>query len=399
MARGIDFAGLLLALTFLAGCETLAPEYRPDPRPEAAWEEQLRPLKCDYRRDSLSIRSHDPFIFAIMAVCYGGHLARAHPKLGYMSLLTVDVGRSELQAARITANSEGGLHYTATGDLIWFSSANAGTSHGDQQFIEVFSAPAGTVAERSLGRLELPFAANPPFVHAGDDCHVLVVSAFRETSKEPQRQLMWLFRDDDPVATAKPLEGVGRILYWNPVGKYFVTQKEPYFDPGPRHSPALQRSRLNCSGDLAALTGQEATRLANVTYLTARYLRLPNGDLVVASEVADQNQGGAGELLVFRDNSVERIGPFSVQSPCPDLGCVPLGRSVSLHGGSASGRHFLAEAGDVFAAYRVDDLATVRRWPTRHPSDRYVHFLVDDRTVLQLERGGRVAYYSLEAAR
>jgi hypothetical protein len=136
-----------------------------------------------------------------------------------------------------------------------------------------------------------------------------------------------------------------------------------------------------------------------VTDVNARYLPLSNGDLVVASEVADPDQGGAGELLVFRGKGLERIGPFSVQvSECPD-NCVPLGISVSLHGASASGRHFLAEAADVFTAYSVDDLANVRRWPTREPSDRYVHLFVDDDTVLQLERGGRVAYYSLAAPR
>lgn len=399
MARGIETTAFLLALTLLAGCETLAPEFRPDPKPEAAWERQVRTLKCDYEPNSLTIRSHEPLLFATMAVCGGGHLAGKHPGLGYMSLLAVDTGKNEVQAARIATNSEGGLHYTAAGDLIWFSSANAGISHRDQRFLEVFTAPAGTVAERSLGRLELPFAADSPYVHVGGDCHVLVVSAFRETGQDPERQLMWVFRDDDPVAGAKPVEGVGRILYWNAAGKYFVTQKERYFDPSPQHSSTLQRARLTCSGELAPLSDQEADRLANVTYVNAKFLPLANGDLVVTSQLADPDEGRAGELLVFRGNGLDRIGPFSVPFPeCPDASCAPLGLFVSLHGASATGRHFLAEAGNVFSAYRLGDLARVRRWPAR-PSGNYLHLVVDDDTVLQLERGGRVAYYSLTQPR
>jgi len=399
MAKRFEVAGLLVAaLALLVGCESLPPEYRPERRPTAAWEKQLRELKCDYRRHSLSIRSRDPLVFATTAVCFGGHVARKHPGLGYLSLVLVDTARNEVQASRITANWEGGLHHTASGDLMWFSTGNAGMTHTDQRFIEVFAAKAGTVTERSLGRLELPFAAYSPFVHLGEGCHVLMVSAFRRNYEDPYRTLAWVFRDEDPVGTAKPVEGVGRILYWNPVGKYFVTQKQVHVDVGPKHSDVLERSRLTCSGELATLPGEDAERLANVTYMSASYLPLPNGDLVVASKVADPDEGGAGELLVFQGDGVQRAGPFSLQMPdCPDLSCVPLGMSVLLHDASASGRHLLMELipVDVFTVYRLEDLAKVRRWPTSKPSDRYMHVLIDDATVMQLENGGRVAYYSL----
>jgi hypothetical protein len=398
MTRELVIKALLGALALLlAGCETLSPEDRPDPRPAAAWEKQLAVLKCDYRRHSVSVRSRDPLVFASMAVCYGGKLLGNKPGLGYMSLLAIDTGRNEVQATRITANREGGLHYTASGDLMWFSTANGSMSYQDQRFIEVFTAPAGTVQERSLGRLEIPFAANPPGFHAGEGCHLLTVSALRESAAEPFRQLMWIFRDESPIATARPVEGVGRVLYWDPVGKYFVTQKQVYLDGQARHSTAPERSRLTCSGEVVPLAVEEASRLANVTYMNATYLPLPNGDLVVASESQDQDSGLAGELLVFRGSGMDRIGPFSVPYPdCPDLACAQLGFSVLLEGASATGRHFLAQliAVDLFTVYRVDDLARARRWETRESSDRYVHLLIDDNTVMQLERGGRVSYYS-----
>jgi hypothetical protein len=395
--RRFKIKALLPALALLVGCGTVPPEDRPDPRPVAAWEKQLRALKCDYRRHSLAIRSREPLVFATMAVCYGSSLARKTPGRGYNSLLVVDTGRNEVQATRITSNWEGGLHYTASGALVWFSTANAGISHKEQRFVEVFAASAGTVVERSIGRLELPFAANSPFVYAGDECHLLAVSAFRETSAEPFRQLMWLFGDLDPVGTAKPVEDVGRILYWNPVGKYFVTQKQLSVDRGPRHSTVLERSRLTCSGEVGPLADDDARRLANVTYINATYMPLPNGDLLVASELQDPDEGGAGELFVFRGSRMDRVGPFSVSAPdCPDLACVPFGLAVSLQGASASGRYFLTHLipADLFTVYSIDDLARARRWQTRQPFDRYVHVLVNDNTVMQLERGGRVSYYS-----
>jgi hypothetical protein len=396
--RGFGVKALLPAWVLLAGCGSIPPEDRPDRRPVAAWEKQLQALKCDYRRHSLTLRSREPLVFATMAVCYARIVAGKKPGLGYISLLTVDTGRNEVQATRITSIWEGGLHYAASGDLIWFSAANAGISHKEQRFIEVFSAPAGTVAERSLGRLEIPFAANSPFVHAGEGCHLLTVSAFRETSEEPFRQLMWLFRDEDPVGTAKPVTDVGQVLYWNPVGKYFVTQKQLPVDRGPRHSRTLERSRLTCSGEVAPLPDDDARRLANVTYINATYLSLPNGDLLVASELEDPDEGGAGELLVFRGSRVDRVGPFSVSNPfCPDLACVPLGFTVFLQGASASGRHVLTQMlgpVDLFKVYNIDDLGRARRWQTPKPFDRYVHVLVNDNTVMQLETRGRVSWYS-----
>jgi hypothetical protein len=383
---------LLIGLAFFAGCETpLPPEFRPDSRPQAAWEKQLERLDCHYYRYTLAVRSRDPLVFAIMGNCLGGGAAGKKPGLGYYWLISVDAGRNEVQATRIASNSAGGLHYTASGDLMWFSSAGPTTPSGGEPFVEVFTASAGTVQERSLGRLDTPFRAVTPSISEGEGCHVLMTAGSHASERGPHEYRHWLMRDEDPINSAKVVEGFSRVLYWNPVGKYFVTQ-------APKLDRKLNHSRLSCSGEVSPLPPDEAARLATVTDTYATYLALADGTLVAANKSGEEGTGQGTELLVFREGrSMERIGPFSVDlPPCPDLACEPLGLSAFLMGASPSGRHFVVCVLflDMFLVYRVGEDKSVRRWSNHLPFDRYIPVMIDDNTAMQLEARGPVSYYS-----
>jgi hypothetical protein len=380
----------LIALTLLAGCETVPHGAPPDPRPEAAWEKQLKALNCSYHRDTLAVRSSEPLVFAIMGYCGGGGLPGKKPGLGYLVLLSVDTGRDEVQAARLASDTASGLHYTASGDLMWFSSAAPDVPSGSQQFIEVFTAPAGSVQERSLGRLETPFFATRPLFSRGEGCHILMTGGAGGASPAPYQRRVWLMRDGDPIGSAKAVEGIGRVLYWSSVQKHFVVQEA-------KLEKQLKRSRLSCSGERSPVSGDEAVRLGEVLHMNASFMPLPNGDLIVRNESPEPGLDEAS-LFIFREGrAVEMIGPPEGDNPsCPDLVCEPLYLSATLLGPSPSGRHLLAlaVAAEGFIVYRVDDLRAVRRWMTREPFDRYVTLLVDDTTVMQLQDRGAVAYYS-----
>ena len=109
---------------------------------------------------------------------------------------------------------------------------------------------------------------------------------FRKDDRTAKVHTLFLVKDNEPFASAPPVEGIGRGLFcWDPVRRNFVVQKEAHRDRGERARQPLDRSAIDCSGATLALDADWARRLAPIQDENAMYVISPKGDLIVRSQL------------------------------------------------------------------------------------------------------------------
>src|SRR5262249_44549792 len=225
-------------------------------------------------------------------------------------------------------------------DLIWFVSSQ-GRKPERQHFLEAFTLAKGAREERSLGRIELPFPAGPMAFHRGGDCHVVLVANYRYSDRDgPLEWRFVFFRDDDPVGSARFLEDVGRILYWDAERRVFVVQREGSELSGtPSKAQPLTRQALDCSGRVGPLDPTVRARLDLVTNENATFIASPTDDLLVNGTEDGVN---AGRITVFHADTTRSItGPGPSEGCFVDIGYCSPAPGFSASAWSPTGKHFL----------------------------------------------------------
>ena len=134
-------------------------------------------------------------------------------------------------------------------------------------------------------------------------------------------QRVFLVKDDEPFASAKVLDDVGRGLFWDPVRRYFVLQKQPTRDRGVPSRVPLDRYAIGCSGATVEIDPNMLRRLQPIRDENATYVMSAKGDLIVGSQV---EESFAHEITVFYGDKTSRISAPASYADCPDVACEPL---------------------------------------------------------------------------
>lgn len=343
--------------------------------PKSDWLNRLSAFKCRHSIE-FDAPSLDPLLFAMIAPCWRKQ-PRPQPHQGGYSLITVDAARAELRVVRISAFNSGGVHYARDGTIIWFSELNQALVGQEQRFVEVFSLEPESLAERSLGRIELPFITGSTTITKGVDCHALRVQGRKDDSEIQPEHLFLLFGDGDPIASGRLLTGIERVLFWEPRSRVFVIETR-----ADAQASAPHRAALDCSGQVLPLDDELARRLANVDESSGRYRVATTGDLLV-----DGYARSTAEALLYRGTALTSFPPriqcFGFDQP--DEACV-TSPATGL-GWSPSGEHFaLLQPAGSLEVYRTLDLAVVHEQPT----DRGDSFLfIDDQAVYHVTARGQ----------
>ncbi len=309
---------------------------------ENTWFEQLSALRCR-QPVNFDTPSLDPALFAMIASCRRVPRPQAHQ--GYESLIAVDAAKEELRAVRISALTSGGLHYTRGGAIIWFSELNQLLVGHEQRFVEAFSLEPHALAERSLGRIELPFVAGSTLITQGPHCHVLRIQNRNDSS--PRARIFVQFDDGDPIGSMRVLSGIEHVLFWDALSQLFV------IDTVGGSATAASRATLDCSGQVGPLDVALARRLAHMERRGGWYFAATTGDLLIN----DFGSYGSRALLVVGMDMTAFPADVSCRNPnwCEVY-------STLARGWSPSGEHFaLQEARAVLRVYRTDDLSVVFR--------------------------------------
>jgi hypothetical protein len=346
-------------------------------QPDGDWLDRLSAFKCKHsiQLDALSV---DPLQFAMTAACWRKQ-PRPEPHQGPYSLITVDAAREELRVLRISAFNPGGIHYARDGRVIWFSALNQALIGQEQRFVEAFSLEPQALAERSLGRIELPFVIGSTTFTKGVDCHALRVQGRRNDGDPVPEHRFLLFGDGDPIASGRLLTGIEHVWFFEPRGRLFVVETQAA-DGAPAN--AAHRAALDCSGQILPLDDELARRLANVEKPSGRYRAAATGDLLV-----DGYARNDGKALLFRGVTLTAFAP---RTRCygfdqPDEACVAS--PAAGRGWSPSGEHFaLLQPEGTLEVYRTADLAVVHAQPIEL-DDSFL--FIDDRAVYHVTARGR----------
>jgi len=386
------FRKALVLATLAAVSSCHLQDYRSDPRPRAEWQRQFEALDCWNPRRNYDMPSSEPLLFAMIRIC-NKLPGKQLPHHGYEALVAIDAVNNEVRGLRISANADAGIHYTANGDLVWFVTSQ-GSRPERQRFIEAYALAKGAREEHTLGRIELPFLAGNMAFYRGGDCHVLFVTNYRYSDRDGPREWRFVFfRDDDPVGSARFLDDVGRILYWDAERRVFVIQREgTEFGGSPEQAHPLTRLALDCSGNVAALAPEVRARLEQVTRVNAQFIASATGDLLV-NGTATEN--GLGRILVFHAGTIRAIANPGSPGPCYlDIDYCEPAPGFSASAWSPTGKHFLVRADiDRSLVYRTEDLQAVRRWRIRDSGDFPMRAFIDDHTAFQLNDHSRVSFF------
>ena len=193
---------------------------------------------------------------------------------------------------RISAFDSGGVHYTGTGGIIWFSELNQVLVGQEQRFIEAFLLEPRSLSERSLGRIELPFIAGDTRITKGVGCHVLRIES-RIDSATPLEHRFLLFDDGDPIGSMRVLTGIEYVLFWDPHSQVFAVEKTAGASAGP-----ATRAALDCSARVSVLDESLARRIAHVEPRGGQYWTAPSGDLLVNDPLYFHPEGQQRVLLI-----------------------------------------------------------------------------------------------------
>lgn len=337
------------------------------------WLDRLSSLRCRPPLD-FDAPSIDPPLFTMIAACWRKQ-PRAQAHEGPYSLIALDAARNELRTVRISAFSSGGIHYAEGGRIIWFSELNQVLVGKEQRFIEVFSLEEQALAERSLGRFDLPFVAGYTSLTKGVDCHILRIQSRIEDSGAPIKHRFLLFADGDPVGSSRALVGVERVLFFEPTRGIFVVETS-----AAEGGSTARRAAFDCSARELPLDGALTGRLAEVKGRNGRYWAAQSGDLLAV----DLAPSGARTLL-FRGPALTTLPPLIRCSDFWPDECVSY--AVSGLGWSSSGNYFaIASPGDTLEVYRTADL-TLAHEQARDLGGEFL--FIDDRAVYSVMRRGR----------
>ena len=392
LSRGISLPAIAIAIAIaialaLAACQTLQP--LPGASAPALWQKRFQALNCWNPRSGHHLRSAEPLVAAMLTVCQRMPVKREGS--GWETLVILDARRDEVKAVPVTSIYSGGLHFTSQGDVVWYSSGKSGEATRTQKYVEAYALRNGESEERLLGRIEVPFLTGPGIGHVeGEGCRLVWFQSYLADEKSPRVQQMFLVNDDEPFESAKRVSDVGRALFWDPLRRHFVIQKEPVRVLGLSRSVPLDRKALDCSGKMRDLDAELDRRLALVTDENAHYSISRQGDLAVGWELAGNQEP---EIIVFHGDRVHRIASRRSYASCPDMGCEPFFAPLFAGPWSSSGDHLMVDTG--FASvevYRVADMQVVKRWVMKDAGDFPVHGFLNDHAAYQFNAHSRMSF-------
>jgi hypothetical protein len=366
-----------------------APRPIPGSTSVAAWQKQFAALDCWNPRHLYDMPSTEPVLFAMVRICNRVPIKRE--KQGWETVVTIDARTDEVRALPITSIYTGGVHFTAAGDVVWYSSGKSGEAAKTQNYAEAYVLRKGEMQERLLGRIDLPFVLGPGvgFIK-GDGCHLVSFANFRQDDSSPRLRQSFLVKDDEPFASAKALDDLGRGLYWDPVRRYFVAQKESHRTRGYPPSDPLSRYAIDCSGAAVTLDADLIRRLEPIKDENAIYVISRKGDLIVESQRGDSL---ARDITVFFGDKIDRISAPESYADCPDLVCEPFYIPISPRQWSRSGEYFMVDEGyQRVHVYRAADMQIVKQWDMAGANDFPAHGFINDNVAYQFNDHSRVTF-------
>ena len=384
----IALAMLMFGALICSGCQSISP--MPGATQVAAWQKAYRALKCWNPRHLYDMPSTEPLLFAMTRICLKVPGPR-DPEKGYQTLVAIDAARNEVRAVRMKSVYSGGVHYTRSGDIIWYSSGNTGEAVRTQRYVEAFTLRKGEKQEVSLGRIELPFVAGPGvWSLRGEGCNLVSVPNYRKDDQSPTLSEHFLVSDSAPFTSARRIEDRIFPLFWNPAGRYFVVQRVVAMQDGSVAPRAIaDRFALDCGGREVPIEAHLQARLSQVQDPAARFRLSNRGDLLVTAE----HSGRSRQIFVFRGEALDVIpapqGYFDCYHPCE-----PFELPIDAVAWSKSGDHFMVDLGwnDV-RVYRTSDLKIVANWKMKDWGDFPAHGFLSDRAAFELTQYSRMTFH------
>jgi hypothetical protein len=371
----------------LVACQS--PQPIPGAAAPAAWQKQFKSLDCWNPRRDYDMPSTDPLLFAMTGPC--NHRPVKRETSGWESLVVIDARETRVMAIPITSIYTGGVHFTGDGDVVWYSSGKSGEAAKTQQYVEAYVLRKGAAREQLLGRIDLPFVLGPGIGYfKGEGCQLVAFFNFRADDKSPRLRQFFLVNDREPFESAKPLDGIGRVLFWDPLRHHFVVQKQQSYEPGGTKEAPLDRHALDCSGQTGEIDAELGRRLAPITDENAMYSMSRNGDLVVGWQKPGSQEP---EIVVFHGGRTDRISAAQSFAGCPDLACEPDYEMLFAGPWSDSGEHFMIDRGfSRVEVYRASDMQVVKRWVMKGSEGFPAHGFINDHVAYQFNDHSRMTF-------
>ncbi len=361
----------------LASCHS--PRPIPGSASVAGWQKKFAALDCWNPRHFYDMASTEPVLFAMARIC--------HRRL---TVVAIDARTDEVRAVPFTAITVGGVHYTASGDVVWYSSSLS-DEFKSPNHASAFTLRKGELKEQRIGRLEVPFeiGAGIGFIK-GEGCHLVSFHNRLVDEKTPRLSQYFIVKDEQPFSSSKALDGVGRGLFWDPVRRHFVVQKQPPSNVGYRARQPLDRYAIDCSGATVAMDAEVIRRLEPIRDESATYVMSHKGDLLVA---ARKEHSEEDVITVFNGDKTSHINPPEHYTPCPDLGCDPFYEHIFPEAWSPSGEHFMVTVGfkrvDI---YRAADMQIVKQWKMKGSRDFPVYGFINDHVAYGFGEHSRLTF-------
>jgi hypothetical protein len=380
------------AFAFAIGLALVAcrsPQPVPGAPAVAAWQKQFKALDCWNPRHNHDMPVAEPLLFAMTGPC--NHTPIKRETSGWESLVVIDAHEPRVTAIPITSIYTGGVHFTSEGDVVWYSSGKSGEAAKTQKYVEAYVLRKGAAREQLLGRIELPFVVGAGVGYIkGEGCQFVAFFSFRADDKSPQLRQFFLVNDREPFESAKPLDGIGRVLFWDPLRHHFVVQTQQRRVLGVVKDPPLDRHALDCAGQTGEIDAELGRRLASITDDNAMYSMSRKGDLVVSWQKAASQEP---EIVVFHDGRTDRISAAQSFANCPDLACEPDYEFLAAGPWSSSGEYFMIDRGfSRVEVYRASDMQVVKRWVMKGSEDFPAHGFINDHAAYQFNEHSRMTF-------
>jgi hypothetical protein len=371
----------------LVGCQAAQPI--PGAAATADWQKQFKALDCWNPRYGYDMPSTEPLLFAMTGPCNHGSSKRKTS--GWESLVVIDARENRVTAIPITSIYTGGLHFTGEGDVVWYSSGKSGEATRTQNYVEAYVLRKGAAQEELLGHIDLPFVTGPGVGYIkGEGCQLVEFSNYRADDQSPRLREVFLVNDSEPFEAAKPVDGIGRGLFWDPLRHYFVIQTQQYRVLGLPKAESLERRALDCSGRIREIDVELGRRLAPITDENARYSLSRQGDLLVSWEKPRSEET---EIVVFHGAQTDRISAGQSFAGCAEMICEPMYEMLFVGPWSNSGEHFMIDRGfSRVEVYRASDMQVVKRWEMKGSGDFPAHGFINDHAAYQFNDHSRMTF-------
>jgi hypothetical protein len=371
----------------LVACQS--PQPIPGTPATAVWQKQFKSLDCRNPRDGYDMPFTEPLLFAMTGPC--NHTPIKRETSGWESLVVIDARRDQVTAIPITSIYSGGVHFTGDGDVVWYSSGKSGEAAKTQKYVEAYVLRKGAAREQLLGRIDLPFLVGPGIGYIkGEGCHLVEFHNFLADDKTPRLRQLFLVDDREPFEAARPIDGIGRGLFWDPLRHHFVVQTQQPRALGLVKDEPLDRHALDCSGQIGEIDAELGRRLAPITDENAMYSMSRKGDLVVGWEKAGSEEP---EIVLFHGGQTDRISAAQSFAVCPDLACEPTYEMLFAGPWSNSGEYFMIDRGfSRIEVYRASDMQVVKRWVMKGSEDFPAHGFINDHVAYQFNGHSRMTF-------